>query len=43
VVLGFHPTTPVKNKKKTCGLAVQLGLKSKKLRRKMEVVEIVQI
>jgi hypothetical protein len=29
VVLGCHPTTPVKNKKKSCGLAVQLGANPK--------------
>jgi hypothetical protein len=28
---GYHPRTPVKNKKKSCGLSVQMGLKSKKI------------
>jgi hypothetical protein len=39
VALGYHPATPVKNKKKTCGLAVQVGLKPKKLRNKRKEVD----
>jgi hypothetical protein len=35
---GYHPRTPVKNKKKSCGLSVQLGLKTKKLGNKMEEI-----
>jgi hypothetical protein len=32
MALGYHPAIPVKNKKKTSGLAVQAGLNPKKLR-----------